>query len=216
MKNYDELSREIFRYKTIYHITDIRNVLSVVNQKRLLSNRIINKYGYSVNRIDNPEINNYRKSKIITGSKTSLDEYVPFFINPRNAFLRLVTDDGKVQNVVMLGYKYELPKGNFYYTDGNAASKRTIFFKDLEKIKKNIDVETIKMKWENLRYAIKEEYDELKRKHQSEFLIHRMVHIDDINHIVVCNETQLVYLQNQRVSIPIYCVPEMFFGKIND
>ena len=213
MRNYDQLRLEIFRYKTMYHITDIRNVVYIIKEKRLLCNNIINKYNYPVHRIDNPEINNRRKNKFTPNTKVSLECYVPFLINPRGPFLRRVTDDGRDQKVVMLGYKYESPEHPFYYTDGNASTKTSRFYKGLKSIKKNIDLNIINKNWEDiqLKSEPEDEKDELKRKHQSEFLIHKMVPIEDIHHIVVCKQEQMQYLLERQVKIPIYVVPKMFF-----
>ena len=215
MRNYDQLRLEIFRYKTMYHITDIRNVVNIIKQKRLLCNNIINKYNYPVHRIDNPEINDRRKHKFTPNTKVSLECYVPFLINPRGPFLRKVTDGGADQKVVMLGYKYELPERPFYYTDGNASTKTSRFYKGLKSIKKNIDLNIIKKNWEDiqLKSEPEDEKDDLKRKHQSEFLIHKMVPIEDIHHIVVCKQEQMQYLLERQVKIPIYVVPKMFFWK---
>lgn len=215
MNNYDQIRQEIFRYKTMYHITDIRNLSNIVKEKRLLANNIINKYNYPVYRIDDPEINKRRKYKFTPHSKVSLERYVPFLINPRGPFLRRVTKGGIDQKVVMLGYKYESPERPFYYTDGNASTKTSKFYKGLKSIKKNIDLKIIKKNWEDICSEPKSEerFEELKRKHQSEFLIHKMVPIEDIHHIVVCNLEQMQYLLERQVKIPIYVVPKMFFWK---
>ena len=212
MNNYDQLREEIFLYKTMYHITDIRNVVNIIKQKRLLCNNIINKYDYPVHRIDNPEINDRRKHKFTPNTKVSLECYVPFLINPRGPFLRLVTEDGSIQKVVMLGYKYEPPEHPFYYTDGNASTKTSRLYTDLKSIKESIDLKVIKKNWEDVSSKSEERFEELKRKHQSEFLIHKMVPIEDIHHIVVCKQEQRQYLLERQVKIPIHVVPQMFFG----
>jgi hypothetical protein len=115
-------------------MTHIDNIVSILNNG-LLSHA---NSKVSVD-ISNQEVNDRRARKEPIYHK-SIHSYVPFYINPKNAMLycrRDIQDD-----IVILAYNKDLiTKSGAIFTDGNASSNATKFYrhiKDLDRLYWNV------------------------------------------------------------------------------
>ena len=212
MSSYHEFREELFPFKTFYHLTHYENIKRMSMEGRLWSNYYVQKKYFEVERIDNIEINSRRQNYRIYGTKYKLGQFVPFLVNPRGPFLKSVTDGGKDKSIVMLGFNYSRPNQLYYYSDGNAASAKTKFYKDLNAIDENINANVINESWENISTGKSEmDYEEAKRIHQSEILLYQSVDFNDIKHIITSNDNVKIKLDQIGLNIPVYLVPKMFF-----
>jgi hypothetical protein len=212
MNWYSKMRNEVFPYKTFYHITKIENVKKILKEERIWSNNYVKSKDIIVWRIDNQDINLRRSMRRINGTNYTLDKFVPFLLNPRGPFLRNVTEGGKNQCVVMLGFKEYRPNQLYYFTDGNAASYHTKFYGDMSTLSKYIDIKSINLKWDQISNLSPEVFKEVMRKHQSEVLLYQSVDLQDINHIIVQNIDTKLILDKMGCKIEIIVDPKMFFG----
>ena len=133
----NNISMAIVLWKSFYYITHYQNVASIV-QHGLLSKNHVKKSRIEVIDIANKEVQG-RRTRIEPIYKRSIHDYVPLYINPKNAMLsaiRHLTNELvilKIEPAVLENRKH-------LYTDGNAASSITLFSESRSVVDSSIPV----------------------------------------------------------------------------
>lgn len=120
---------EEFAPSTVYHMTHISNLTSILEhglyahnnafQKRDISNQTVN----SLRNCEEPIYYN------------NLHDYVPLYFNPRNAMLYKTQNQYK-DDIIILGFdSHILLTQNSLFTNANAATMKTVFSNDLQELK---------------------------------------------------------------------------------
>jgi len=161
-----------FGIKYFYHITHVAHIPSII-EHGLLSHNEAHSKGYVQSDISNRTVNALRnKNENIYG--LNLHDYVPLYIKVKNPmmFVRNTIDE----NLVVLTIKPEILniKGSLF-TNGNAASNRTQFFRNIEKI--------AQLDWGCLNNNYWNDYEDGKRKKCSEVLVPNQIKLDNIVNI---------------------------------
>jgi len=155
--------------EAIYHMTHINNVSSILRHGLLSHGN-----GRTSVDISNRAVNN-RRNRIDPFYKKTIHSYVPFYINPKNAMLyvrKAIQED-----IVIFSFDRELIKENgVLFTDGNAASSSTRFFKNLEGLSS--------LHWNCLHAGSWNNYPDGKRRRMAEVLVPNRVSPVRINKII--------------------------------
>jgi hypothetical protein len=158
--------------KYFYHITHVAHIPSII-EHGLLSHNEAHSKGYVQSDISNRTVNALRnKNENIYG--LNLHDYVPLYIKVKNPmmFVRNTIDE----NLVVLTIKPEILniKGSLF-TNGNAASNRTQYFRNIEKI--------AQLDWGCLNNNYWNDYEDGKRKKCSEVLVPNQIKLGNIVNI---------------------------------
>ena len=144
----------------LYHMTSIENLDSIL-QYGLLSHFSAYKFKFNKKDISNSSVQDKR---------ALLHDFVPLYFNPRNPMMFSKKDD---QNIIILEIdKNILLNTNVNFTDGNAASKDTLFFTDL--------VNLNKLNWDCINSDYWLNFDDGKRIKCSEVLVPKLIRIDSL------------------------------------
>ena len=113
--------------KSLYYITHIRNLPSILKQG-ILSHKKVEELNISYTPIYNTEIVSQRKNKA-TSEKDSLWEYANLYFQPRNPMMYRVIHETDTKEIAIIGIRPEILKTpGTLISDGNAASSSTKFF----------------------------------------------------------------------------------------
>ncbi|MDA8753771.1 DarT ssDNA thymidine ADP-ribosyltransferase family protein [Candidatus Marinimicrobia bacterium] len=163
---------EIYGIKYFYHITHVAHIPSII-EHGILSHNEAHSKGYVQSDISNRNVNALRnKNENIYG--LNLHDYVPLYIKVKNPmmFVRNTIDE----HLVVLTIKPEILniKGSLF-TNGNAASNRTQYFRNIEKI--------AQLDWGCLNNNYWNDYEDGKRKKCSEVLVPNQIKLGNIENI---------------------------------
>ena len=145
-----------YNIECVYHITHYDNVGNILRHGILPHD---NKY---VNiKIDNEDVNRIREKKDPINNKR-IHSYVPFYFNPKNAMLYVNKD--KQDDIVILEVdRRVILKEGSLFSDGNAASKDTIFYSEVDDLSM--------LDWDVINYGSWTDYEDGKRQRMSEVLV---------------------------------------------
>ncbi len=212
----DSFKEIIYKFKVSilnkYNISTINHMTHIDNLETIL------KYGlYSHNNsykkvdISNKEVNNRRSNKEPIYNK-SINEYVPFYFNPRNAMLYKVQKDIN-SDVIILGFSNIIVcRNDVLFTNKNAASDTTIFEKDITNLL-NFEFINWKNVFEESWYINGENDNDIKQIMMAEVLVYDHVPIKYID-TIYCQNNAVVDSIKSRFSINninIISKPDMFF-----
>lgn len=184
----------------IYHITDLANLSSILNNGGLYSiNDMPPKVEYT--NIAYSGIQSRRAMTYVPcGPRGLLHDHVPFYFGPRSPMLYAISQ-GNVPScpngqrtiihfvsTISAVHNNEL---EFVFTDGHAIMALTEFFEDLEDLTE-VDWPLMKQQFWN---AINDDLDRPRRR-QAEFLVHRFIPWSLIDEIVVLNISTLRGVEN--------------------
>lgn len=175
------------RVKSLWHMTHRENVDSII-ENGILSNSVA--YGrVRPKDISDHEVQRWRE-RVDPFFNKKIHEYVPLYINPRNPMLFRKRDiqDNLCLIEVSLAV---LSMHTFIYTDGNAASKETLFYDDISRIDE--------IPWEVLHSAYWSNYADGKRKRCAEVLIYPVIESEYIKKIHCCSQDTMQYLKNNNI-----------------
>ncbi|WP_372474144.1 DUF4433 domain-containing protein [Capnocytophaga sp. ARDL2] len=162
--------------KYLYHMTHKNNLESILKNGLKSHNNIKKERAYVD--ISNNEVNN-RRSKKEPIFNRCVHDYVPLYFNPKNPMLyakKSIQDD-----IIILAINTRLLyNNNTLFTNGNAASSTTSFYKDTYDLK-NLNWDCINAKYWN-------SFEDGKRIRCSEILIYPSVEISHIMKIF-CNNS---------------------------
>jgi len=153
-----------FGINSLWHISHQENILSICNDG-LLSNRIAYDSGYVSVDISDREAQRWRERKD-PFFKRPIHEYVPLYINPRNAMLYKRRNIQQELCIIEID-PFVLNEIQFLFTDGNAASRKTRFFNNLKDLKK--------LDWSVLKSKSWTDREDGKRKMCSEVLVYKKI-----------------------------------------
>ena len=161
---------------SLWHMTHETNLSSIL-KRGILSHDRVRELGFLQEDISLESVQNQRK-KIDPLYNLPLHSYIPLYINSRNPMLYKIKER-KFQIVILEISLDALNENIFLYSDGNAASKKTRFYKD----ETGIDF----IDWETLKRGSWAGNDELKRRMCSEFLVQNIVRPENIKAIHSCS-----------------------------
>lgn len=172
----------------LYHITNIRNLDSILRHQSLLCKNRIDELKTGYINIAYEGIQKIKTVPMKPGG--NLYDYVPFYFAPRSPMLYAVHkrqvegynegQDSIIYLVIRLSkiVEYQLV---YVYTDGHPIISYTGFYNDLKQLNSVIDWDIMKAKyWHNT-----VEDGDRKRRRQAEFLIHKSVPFNLIESIAV-------------------------------
>jgi O-acetyl-ADP-ribose deacetylase (regulator of RNase III) len=199
-------SKSNFEVKSLYYITHIDNLNSILSQG-ILSHKAVEDSGMQYTAVYDKEIVSNRKMKY-TPSGKSLWEYSNVYFQARNPMLyRVVLEKGAKDIAVIALYPQVLQSSGAYITDGNAANTMTDFYQYKDGIK------VISGMWDTIQGEWWNSLDGSKRKIMAECLIPSVISPDSIHSIYVANysnaEKVKALLTNRE--IPVIPEPTMFF-----
>lgn len=176
---------------SLWHITHKNNIAEILS-KGILSN--IQAYEKAnPTDISNSNVQRWRKN-IEPIYNRAIHDYAPLYINARNPMLYVKRN---IQNELCLIEisLLVLSDKNFIYTDGNAASKNTNFFNDVENLSQ--------VSWDVLHAAYWNDFPDGKRKRCAEVLIYPNIEPKYIAKIHCNSIDTLQYLKNMNCSAVI-------------
>ena len=160
-----------------YHMTHIKNLQGIL-ENGLLSTYNLRDHSVEVFDISNPEIKNKRDREIDFTGKNILD-YVPLYINPINPMMASARVQNEIDSIVIIEVIPHIlvQEEGSLFSDGNAAYKRTNFYKN------QIEMENVNWRFLNEgKWVIKGEgHSEM----CSEILIGERVEVKYINKIIL-------------------------------
>jgi hypothetical protein len=165
--------------KSIYHITHLKNLSSIIATDGLKSSRSLEQQEINYQNIAHATIQSRRRSfHVPCGPKKSIHDYIPFYFSPRSPMLFSIHkgnvdgyDDGQ-EPVIHLCTTIETvdqaERSSFVFTDGHAIMSNSQFYDDLVDLYK-IDWKIMKKKY----WADTPEDPDRKRRRQAEFLVYK-------------------------------------------
>ena len=152
----------------LYHMTDLRNLASVL-QHGLLSHNEAHRRGLVSVDISNQEVNQRRGQTSI--DDTPLHDYVNFYFQPKNPMLSVKRD---IQSqIVFLGVDPRLLlEKTTVFSDGNAAADSTTFYRGTNSLDR--------LPWEAINAAYWNNFADGKRIKCAEILVYPKVEISSV------------------------------------
>ncbi len=164
----------------VYHMTAIENLEKIFDYGLLSNHEAVSK-GFLQKDVSEGSIQRIRETKKVYGK--SLHEYVPFYINPRNAMLYRVSREN---NIVVIGVKSDSFAGLDYVLSNRNAAVKTAAFGNSQNFIEN-------MWWDEIFSDNWNEDRNLKEITQSEVLVPSRVAQQDIA-VIHCRNS-ITYLQ---------------------
>ena len=192
--------------KSLYYITHIDNLPSILEKGILSHERIEEEHVQSV-RIYNTDIVNSRREKN-TPSQKSLWSYANLYFQARNPMMyRVVHEKGTKDLAVVSIAKEILQTPSVFITDGYAANAPTQFYFSSDGLK------MLRQQWKIVQNEWWNNLDGSKRKIMAECLVPNSVAPKFINSVYVADEKTRVNVSRKLSSRPIPIIPEprMFF-----
>lgn len=190
-KNQIAASFNKYGITSLWHITHRNNISTILN-KGLLSNKsAYNKVNPTD--ISDPSVQRWR-NHIEPIYNRAIHEYTPLYINARNPMLYVKKDIQQELCLIEISL-LALTESNFIFTDGNAASKITKFFSNVDDLDK--------ISWDVLNAEYWNNFADGKRKRCAEVLIHPMIEPKYINHIYCHSLETLQHLKNLNYNATI-------------
>lgn len=164
------MSRSFHAIESLYHMTSILNLQSILKRGLFSHNEVIRRHIYRED-ISLTSVQERRRDKIDPIHTRGIQEYACLYFSPRNPML---FKRRELQgNIVILGLSRDLlEKDSTIFTDGNAASTGTIFFSGLE----NLEL----LQWRIINAQYWRDYDDGKRIKCAEVLVYRQIDRDAI------------------------------------
>jgi hypothetical protein len=185
--------------ESFYHMTHITNFKSIL-QHGILSHKLAHSFRH-INAFDisNAEVQKWR-SRSEPVYQRSIHEYAPLYINPKNPMLcKLQPIQDEL--VILKVSRDILDHHQYIYTDGNAASRDTLFSSSPSILRDSIDVLNAHT-WSN--------HDDGKRRRCAELLVYPRVMPDYIVGII-CSNTRLAGVIGELSSLPVEVDTSFFF-----
>jgi hypothetical protein len=182
------------------HKSNLRNIL----QNGLLSHNSARAEGHMVTDIADGEVNARRQRRESIYNR-SLHDYVPLYFNPKNPMLfrrREMQDE----IIVLAINRSLLLNPNAIFTDGNAASSGSRFYRDADQLRF--------LNWNCINGGYWNDFEDGKRIRCAEVLIYPRITAAAINKIYFKQYNLREYLQSQLTNFPNIGVeqkPDLYF-----
>ncbi len=186
----------------LYHMTDLRNLASVL-QHGLLSHNEAHRRGLVSEDISNQEVNKRRGETSI--DDTPLHDYVNFYFQPKNPMLSVKRD---IQSqIVFLGADPRLLlEQTTVFSDGNAAADRTTFYRGTNLLDR--------LPWEAINAAYWIDFADGKRIKCAEILVYPKVEVSNVLRIFcypAARETTVQLVAASGLNIPVEVARHFYF-----
>jgi len=164
----------------IWHMTHIAH-LDSIKRTGLLSHNAVRRLGYLKQNISDPDVQTRRAANEPVYGR-SMHDYVPFFVNPKNAML--FTLRASQRDVCILGVSINvLDETEHLFTNGNAACRDTVFSNDAA------DVSALP--WDVLRAPGWNQFTDGKRYRAAEVMLPNCVPAGQVNVIHLYDRTHI-------------------------
>ncbi|MFJ6616224.1 DUF4433 domain-containing protein [Kitasatospora sp. NPDC091335] len=175
--------------RQLFHFTHMRNLPSIFNEGRLVSDTTMQGRGGVLVECGDTAIKSERRTRPITTAPKGVPaDYVPFYFAPRSPMLYKINkggvptyQDGQ-QPLVYLITSIDSVRHSgrpFVFSDGNCASAITKHFSDLDDLDRRVDWSVIEARtWANTAA----DGDRMRRR-MAEFLVHEFLPIGTIQEI---------------------------------
>lgn len=180
-------------HKLLYHITDIKNLSSILERGALTAHSLVMSKKISYSDIAHRSIQDRRATtEVLAPPYGMLHDYVPFYFAPRSPMLYSIKHGnvenykGKQSDIIYLVSKtnvMEKYNKDFVFTDGHGIMALTEFYKDLTDLDE-VDWDVMK----SMYWFDNEDNPDRKRRRQAEFLVHEQVELKCIVGIAVYNQ----------------------------
>ena len=164
----------------LFYITHIDNIESILKHG-ILSHNLANEMNFEKVDISNQTVN-ARRNRFETTLGGNIHDFAPLYFNHKNPMLYTLCKNKDKNNLVLLRINpHILLADNVSFSDGNAATRTTNFFKNIEDFNK-INWQLIKQgSWYNYQFGI----EEGRRIMCSEALVKNKIETHFINDIYV-------------------------------
>jgi len=184
----------------LYHMTHISNLVSILESGLLSHNLAHSKY--HLRDISDQDVN-ARRIEIEPIYKRSMHDYVPTYFaakNPMSYKRREISDD----LVILKINPALLLQAGTLFTDGNAASSYTHFYREIEDLKQ--------LNWDCLHCDYWPDYPDGRRIRCAEMLIPDRIEMSDITAIAVNRKKSLKKIEQIAMPfVPVSVQKELFF-----
>ncbi len=192
-----------YNIKYLYHITNICNLQSILKHG-LLSHHQAHTQKLIINDLSNQSVQIRRSSKIIYN--TPLHEYVCLYFNPKNPMLYVLKE--KQNEILLIGVNPQLLSDpNTIFSDGNAASDNTKFYRKASYLEK--------LRWDIINSNSWHNIQDGKRIKCAEILVLSKIESKDITRIFCYNIEQskkVIKLLPENLNISVIMVnPNLYF-----
>lgn len=206
--------------KRLYHITDWRNLPSILLSGQILSRSELTAQNISSLSAAHEHINERRtRTSVPVGPQGALTDYLPLSFAPRSPMLCAIAN-GRVsgveqKNIVHLSTNIEriiTANLSFVFSNGHPAMELSEFYDHIVQLD-TIDWELMKQHWWNNT----DEDGDRSRRRQAEFLIHRSAPWSLIQGIGVCDESiaslvrELFVQFSDWVDFPVRVLPNWYY-----
>lgn len=160
----------------LYHMTHFSNLMGIIKNGILPKNKLPN----LVYDISNQDVQK-RRDKLEYIYNRQIHDYVPFYFNPKNPMLYVRR--GIQHEIIILAITKSLLKTEgTIFSDGNAASEHTHFYKGINNLNK--------LNWECIKAPYWNDFIDGRRIRCSEALVHNPVMPNSIE-VIFCNNERL-------------------------
>ncbi len=204
-------------FSCVWYITAVENLTSILKNGLLSYNSVKQKDLAHID-LSNHSVQDRRERKNIEGH--NLHDYVPFYLNPRNAMLYQVYKIPKTPpNIVLLSVMPEvLADSSFIISDRNASADSAQFGWTKEFVDAMPWRRVFSQRWmtQDAESASLKKDNNLKQVMQAELLVLDAVGVDKIG--AICCPTEEVREQVANIcfslgkKIPYACIPRLFFA----
>ena len=196
--------------KYLFNFSSIDNLPSII-KNGILPKNFVSKTGIKTTSFAEESVQERRHNKIVKlsdHSQVNLHDLVPLYLTPKTPTLHARKN---IQSeifflVISIALIYD-EKNNFCFTDGNAASESTVFFRNLK------DLSALPIEVINAEYW--SDFDDGKRKRCTEFLVYPRVDIKYIIQFVVIDgdtrSTCSNIMKQLNCDIPMSINKDFFF-----
>jgi len=177
----------------IYHITNIRNLHSILARNELLCDNQGKLHGLDIVEIAYEDLKERRAcTPVPVGNDGCLADYVPFYFAPRSPMLFAIHkgcvvgyDEGQTKILHLVSSVEEVVRRSrpFVFTDGHPVMMISQFYTNVDDLKE-IDWAIMRARY----WADTIEDGDRRRRRQAEFLVHQAFPWDAVREIGVKNE----------------------------
>lgn len=185
----------------LYHMTYINNLASIVKHGLLSHNEAYRRGLIEVD-ISDPDVQDRRSNRMI--GNVSLHEYVPLYFSPRNPML--YRRNQYQDDIIILGLDAKLLfEKNVIFSDGNAASRETQFFRGAKMLNR--------LSWDIIWSQYWTDFEDGKRIKCAEILVYPAIQPSRIK-VVFCRSqkhSNIILSAIQKTNIVGQVNPNLYF-----
>jgi hypothetical protein len=187
---------ESYGVKDLWHISHRKNIKNIL-MLGILSHHDAYEMIDKIKDISDPGAQQWRKN-IEPIYNREIHDYAPLYFEPYNPMLYVRREE--IEKLCLLKVSLDvLVEGNFLITDGNAASRDTMFSNSTEFLDE--------LPWDCIRAKYWNDFDDGKRKKCAEILVYPRIEPDYFEDIFCYSEKTKQKLYSQEISAKILTEP---------